>query len=90
MPVPGTVALLTNALGFMVIMRIRIDIVRELGITACLGVLLMIVTNKVFLPILLSYTRLERGTLARAQRASERVALSIDPSTSRAVTQAAS
>ncbi|WP_322070929.1 efflux RND transporter permease subunit [Paraburkholderia bannensis] len=65
--VPGTVALLTNALGFMVIMRIRIDIVRELGITACLGVLLMIVTNKVFLPILLSYTRLERGALARAQ-----------------------
>ncbi len=66
--VPGTVALLTNALGFMVIMRIEIDIVRELGITACLGVLLMIVTNKVFLPILLSYTRLERGALARAQR----------------------
>jgi uncharacterized protein len=69
--VPGTVALLTNALGFMVIMRIRIDIVRELGITACLGVLLMIVTNKVFLPILLSYTRLERGALARAQRSAE-------------------
>ncbi|WDD92169.1 MMPL family transporter [Burkholderia sp. FERM BP-3421] len=66
--VPGTVALLTNALGFMVIMRIEIDIVRELGITACLGVLLMIVTNKVFLPILLSYTRLERGALARARR----------------------
>jgi predicted RND superfamily exporter protein len=66
--VPGTVALLTNALGFMVIMRIQIDIVRELGITACLGVLLMIITNKVFLPILLSYTRLERGTLLRAQR----------------------
>ncbi|CAB3785862.1 hypothetical protein LMG28688_02125 [Paraburkholderia caffeinitolerans] len=66
--VPGTVALLTNALGFMVIMRIQIDIVRELGITACLGVLLMIVTNKVFLPILLSYTQLERGALARAQR----------------------
>ncbi len=66
--VPGTVALLTNALGFMVIMRIRIDIVRELGITACLGVLLMIITNKVFLPILLSWTKLERGALARAAR----------------------
>ncbi|WER48853.1 efflux RND transporter permease subunit [Cupriavidus sp. WKF15] len=65
--IPGTVALLTNALGFMVIMRIEIDIVRELGITACLGVLLMIVTNKVFLPILLSYTRLEPSALARAQ-----------------------
>ncbi|WP_340525812.1 efflux RND transporter permease subunit, partial [Cupriavidus necator] len=65
--IPGTVALLTNALGFMVIMRIEIDIVRELGITACLGVLLMIVTNKVFLPILLSYTRLEPAALASAQ-----------------------
>ncbi|QBR02844.1 efflux RND transporter permease subunit [Paraburkholderia pallida] len=70
--VPGTVALLTNALGFMVIMRIRIDIVRELGVTACLGVLLMIITNKVFLPILLSYTKLERGALARAQHSAVR------------------
>ena len=44
--VPGAVALLTNALGFAVIMLIDIPIVRELGITACLGVLLMIVTNR--------------------------------------------
>ncbi|MDF3832715.1 efflux RND transporter permease subunit [Cupriavidus basilensis] len=65
--VPGTVALLTNGLGFMVIMRIEIEIVRELGITACLGVLLMIVTNKVFLPLLLSYTRLEPGVVAAAR-----------------------
>ncbi|CAG2137349.1 hypothetical protein LMG31506_01826 [Cupriavidus yeoncheonensis] len=65
---PGTVALLTNALGFMVIMRIRIEIVRELGVTACLGVLLMILTNKVFLPILLSYTSIEAGALAHARR----------------------
>lgn len=66
--VPGTVALLTNALGFMVIMVIQIDIVRELGITACLGVLLMIFTNKVFLPVMLSYLKAE--TAARPQQAS--------------------
>ncbi len=53
--VPGTVALVTNALGFLVIMHIDIAVVRELGITASLGVALMIVTNKVLLPILLSY-----------------------------------
>lgn len=52
--IPGTLALLTNALGFMVIMLIDIPIVHELGMTACLGVLLMIVTNKVMLPIALS------------------------------------
>jgi predicted RND superfamily exporter protein len=56
--VPGTVALLTNALGFMVIMMIDIPIVHELGVTACLGVLLMVLTNKVVLPVSLSYVRL--------------------------------
>jgi predicted RND superfamily exporter protein len=61
--VPGTVALLTNALGFMVIMMIDIPIVHELGVTACLGVLLMIATNKVVLPVILSYVRLERRLL---------------------------
>lgn len=55
---PGALALLANALGFLVIMLIKIDIVRELGITASLGVLLMIVTNKMLLPILLSYTNI--------------------------------
>jgi predicted RND superfamily exporter protein len=53
--VPGTLALLTNALGFMVIMLIDIPIVHELGVTACLGVTLMILTNKVILPVALSY-----------------------------------
>ena len=58
--VPGAVALLTNALGFAVILRIDIPIVRELGITACLGVSLMIATNKLLLPIVLSHLKLER------------------------------
>lgn len=63
--VPGTVALLTNALGFMVIMLIDIPIVHELGMTACLGVLLMIITNKVMLPVILSRLRLEPKALGR-------------------------
>ena len=63
--VPGTVALLTNALGFMVIMLIDIPIVHELGMTACLGVLLMIITNKVMLPVILSRLRLEPRALGR-------------------------
>jgi len=57
--IPGAVALLTNALGFAVIMFIDIPIVKELGITACLGVLLMIVTNKMILPICLTHVKLE-------------------------------
>lgn len=61
--IPGTLALLTNALGFMVIMLIDIPIVHELGVTASLGVLLMIVTNKMMLPIVLSHLRAPPATV---------------------------
>ncbi len=57
--IPGAAGLLTEALGFGVIMLIAIPIVHELGITACLGVLLMIITNKMILPIILTHLRLE-------------------------------
>lgn len=53
--VPGTLALLTNAIGFLVIMVVDIEIVRELGIMASIGVSLMILTNKMLLPVILSY-----------------------------------
>ena len=55
--VPGASALLANAIGFMVIAFVDIQVVRELVITATLGVTLMIASNKVLLPILLSYMR---------------------------------
>ncbi len=67
--VPGAVALLTEALGFGVIMLIQIPIVQELGITACIGVLLMIITNKMILPIILSHLTLEQASLEHSQKA---------------------
>ena len=69
--IPGTLALLTNVLGFAVIMLIPIDIVRELGITASLGVGWMILTNKMLLPILLSHLALSpRAALKEAHQES--------------------
>lgn len=56
--IPGTTALLANAIGFLVILHIDIAMVQEMAITASLGVALMILTNKVLLPVLLSYQRL--------------------------------
>ncbi|MDR6915399.1 putative RND superfamily exporter protein [Pseudomonas sp. 3296] len=56
--IPGAMALLANALGFLVIAFVQIEMVRELAITATLGVSLMILTNKLLLPILLSYMRI--------------------------------
>ena len=57
--VPGAMALLANALGFMVMLLIAIDMVRELAITASVGVAVMIITNKMLLTVLLSYMRLD-------------------------------
>lgn len=56
--IPGAMALVANALGFLVIAFVDIEIVRELAFTATLGVTVMIVTNKMLLPILLSYMKI--------------------------------
>lgn len=55
--IPGTTALLGNAVGFSVIMLIDIPSIHELGVVASIGVAVMIVTNKMLLPVVLSYMR---------------------------------
>ena len=63
--IPGTTALLANAVGFAVIMIIDIDIIQELGITASIGVAVMVATNKFMLPVLLSYASMPQKTVER-------------------------
>ncbi|MFZ5492049.1 MAG: efflux RND transporter permease subunit [Pseudomonadota bacterium] len=63
--IPGTTALLANAVGFAVIMIIDIDIIQELGITASIGVAVMVATNKFMLPVLLSYASMKPQTIER-------------------------
>ncbi len=53
--VPGTVAIVTNVIGFATLAFIKIDIVREMAINAAMGMAAVIVTNKVMLPIVLSW-----------------------------------
>jgi uncharacterized protein len=53
--VPGTVAIVTDVIGFATLMLIQIDIVREMAINAAMGMAAVIVTNKVMLPIVLSW-----------------------------------
>ena len=56
--VPGVVALLTDTVGFITMLVIKIETIRELALTASLGVAVIIVTNFFLLPILLSYLKL--------------------------------
>lgn len=51
---PGIIALLSDTIGFATIYFIDIRIIQELAITATIGVALIIITNLILLPILLS------------------------------------
>lgn len=66
--IPGTTALLGNAVGFSVIMFIDLPSIHELGVVASIGVAVMIVTNKMLLPVVLSYMRAPKGHAERGAR----------------------
>lgn len=62
----GFVALLSDALGFAVISVIDIPAIRDLALQATIGVAALIVTNLIFIPVLLSFTGISRKSAARA------------------------
>lgn len=57
--IPGGIALLSDTVGFMTLLVIDIGIIRELAITASMGVAVIIFTNLVLLPVLMSYVKLD-------------------------------
>jgi len=69
--VPGGVALLADTVGFLTILVIDIQSIRELAIEASLGVCVIIITNLFLLPIILSSLRLPPayGAWVTARRA---------------------
>jgi len=53
--VPGSVALISDTLGFLTILLIDIGIIREMAIAASVGIAVILLTNLFLLPVLLSY-----------------------------------
>ena len=58
---PGSIALLSDTIGFLAIYLINIRIIQELALTASIGVAVIIFTNLLLLPVLLSYARLRNA-----------------------------
>lgn len=58
--IPGGIALLSDTVGFLTLLSIDIGIIRELAITASLGVAMIILTNLILLPLLVSYLHIEK------------------------------
>jgi predicted RND superfamily exporter protein len=62
----GLTALLADAVGFAVLMVIDIPVIRDLALTASLGVAVLIFTNLLLLPVLLSYTGVSAAAAQRS------------------------
>lgn len=55
--VPGSMALVTTLVSFATLYLIPVPMIRELSITASIGVILKVVTNLIMLPLLISYLK---------------------------------
>ncbi|MBI3523908.1 MAG: MMPL family transporter [Betaproteobacteria bacterium] len=66
--VAGVTALLADAVGFAVLMMIDIPVIRDLAMTASIGVTVLIFTNLLLLPVLLSFTGVSASAAARSLR----------------------
>jgi predicted RND superfamily exporter protein len=67
----GLTALLADVVSFAVLAAIDIPVIRDLAITASLGVAVLIFTNLVLLPVLLSFTGVSPRAAQRAMKKSE-------------------
>lgn len=65
----GLTALLADAVGFAVLLVIDIQAIRELAVAASIGVAVLIFTNLILLPILLSFTGVSAKAAERSLRA---------------------
>lgn len=62
----GLTALLCDAVGFAVLMIIQIKVIQDLAIIASIGVAVLIFTNLILLPILLSYVGVSADAAKRS------------------------
>ncbi|MGH8485956.1 MAG: efflux RND transporter permease subunit, partial [Pseudomonas sp.] len=67
----GLTALLCDAVGFAVLMIIKIQVIQDLAVIASLGVGVLIFTNLILLPVLLSYIGVSATAARRSLRAEE-------------------
>jgi hypothetical protein len=69
--VPGSMALVTTLVSFGTLYMIPVPMIRELAITASIGVILKVLTNLIMLPLLVSYMKFGDDFRARVHRSRE-------------------
>ncbi|KXU34641.1 RND transporter [Ventosimonas gracilis] len=64
---PGMIAILADAVGFITLMLIDIGVIHELAIGASLGVAVIVFTNLILLPVAISYIGISRKAIQRSK-----------------------
>lgn len=65
--VPGMIALISDAIGFVTLYIIDIGVIRELAIAASIGVGVVILTNLIVVPVLLSYWGCSKAAVSKVK-----------------------
>ena len=65
---PGMIAILADAVGFITLMVIDIGVIRELAMSASLGVLVIVFTNLILLPVAISYLGISNKAIEISKR----------------------
>ena len=68
----GVTALLSDGVGFAVLMIIMIPVIQDLALTASIGVSVLIFTNLILVPVLLSYTGVRQKAIDHASNLPEK------------------
>jgi predicted RND superfamily exporter protein len=71
---PAVIALLADLVGFVTILLIPVQVIREMAITASIGVAIVILTDLVLLPVLVSYVHFDPGYHDRVERRQRQLA----------------
>lgn len=65
---PGMIAILADAVGFITLLIIDIGVIRELAIGASIGVAVIVFTNLILLPVAISYVGISQKAIARSKK----------------------
>ncbi|HXY76411.1 MAG TPA: MMPL family transporter [Steroidobacteraceae bacterium] len=71
---PAIIALLADLVGFVTILLIPVQVIREMAITASIGVGIVILTDLVLLPVVVSYVHFDPGYRGRVERRQRQLA----------------
>ncbi|MGV8917585.1 MAG: efflux RND transporter permease subunit [Pseudomonas sp.] len=69
---PGMIAILADAVGFITLLIINIGVIRELAIGASIGVAVIVFTNLILLPVAISYVGISKRAVTRSKKDSVR------------------